>query len=264
MAEETQYTAKTGLVTISTANPNLDGTGTITTVIRSGSNGALIKAVTVKAIQNTTAGVVRLFINNTSSKVLLKEILVPAITKAASRPTFQTTLVLNFELKAGYELMAATENAESFNIIAETLEWVYYAPSVRTDTTMYHTKLGYGLPNTANSNLDGTGTLTSVYSAGSSLTYKGSSLTSIIIKADDTLTTPGMVRLFIYNGTTKFLYTEVVVLGVKPSGSDLSFTHEIDFENNFELQADYQIFASTENAEEFDITVTGNDWDYVP
>ena len=62
MAAETQYTANTGKVLISTANSNLDGTGTLGTVLTAASNGTLIKAITVKAQVNTTEGMVRLFL----------------------------------------------------------------------------------------------------------------------------------------------------------------------------------------------------------
>jgi hypothetical protein len=53
MAAETQYTANTGMVKISTANSNLDGSGTLGTVLTGASNGTLIKTVTVKATSNT-------------------------------------------------------------------------------------------------------------------------------------------------------------------------------------------------------------------
>ena len=63
MAEETQYVANTGMQTISTANSNLDGTGTLSSAILTGSaNGTLIKTVTVKAQVTTTQGMVRLYI----------------------------------------------------------------------------------------------------------------------------------------------------------------------------------------------------------
>src|SRR5690348_5702893 len=124
MAEETQYTAKTGMVQISTANSGLDGSGTIGLVIQAGGSGCLIKSVMVKAITDVTEGMIRLFVDdNNGTKELLKEIYVPKITKASINKAFETRVELNFMLKANYKLQASTQNAETFNVIAEGLNW---------------------------------------------------------------------------------------------------------------------------------------------
>ncbi len=60
MAEEIQYTANTGMVTISSANSNLDGSGDIYKVLVGAANGTVIKTVTIKAITSTKKGMVRL------------------------------------------------------------------------------------------------------------------------------------------------------------------------------------------------------------
>ena len=64
MAAETQYTPNTGLATINTANSNVDGSGTLGTVLTADANkkGTFIKSVTVKASTDTAQGMVRLFI----------------------------------------------------------------------------------------------------------------------------------------------------------------------------------------------------------
>ena len=65
----TSYTfhVNTGLAIIQTANPNLDGTGALGLVITgataSGTSvgGTLVKTITIKAVNSTTQGMVRLF-----------------------------------------------------------------------------------------------------------------------------------------------------------------------------------------------------------
>src|SRR5687767_12235388 len=110
MAEETQYTANTGLVQISTANSSLSGSGTLGTVITGASNGTLIKTVLIKAIANTTEGMIRLFVDdNSGSNIrLIKEIPVPAVTKASINKAFEIRVNLNFLLKSGFLLKAGT------------------------------------------------------------------------------------------------------------------------------------------------------------
>ena len=262
MAEDTRYTAKTGMVTISTANTGLDGTGTLGTIITGGSNGTLIKTLKIQAIVNTTAGAVRIFISGGGSISLLMEIEVPAITKAGINPAFEQLVELNFNLQSGYMLKAAPQNAESFNVIAEGLDWAYSTP-VSLDRTQYTTNYGFAQISTANTNLDGTGTTVLAYTAGTSATYNGSSLSSIIIKGTKT-TKPGMVRLFISDGTTKYLFTEVFVPSVAASATDQAFEQTIAFENNYELQAKYFIYAATETAQSYNVAINGNDWNYAP
>lgn len=89
MAAETQYTANTGCVTISTANSNLDGTGTLGTVLTGASNGTLIKSIIVKAQTNTTQGMIRLFVNGGGATELIAEIEVPAVTKSSTDPSYE-------------------------------------------------------------------------------------------------------------------------------------------------------------------------------
>jgi hypothetical protein len=260
MAEETKYTAKTGMVQISTANSGLDGSGSLGTVITGASNGTLIKSVWIKAITNTDQGMIRLFVDDGGTKSLIKEIPVEARTKASINPAFETLVDLNFTLESGVILKASTQSANTFNIIAEGLDWTY-GSQVRMDTTKYTTNTGSVVISTANSNLDGTGALGLVYTAGSSATYNGSSIDSITIKASVS-NTPGMVRLYLDDLTTKFLFKEIIIPSVTKSATDRSFERTIVFENDFELQAGYKIHASTQVAESFHVTAEGNDWNY--
>lgn len=109
-----------GIVAISTANTNLDGTGTIGTVLTAGSNGTRVDRVTIKATVTTTAGMVRLFIYTGDTYYLYTEVAVTANTPSATNPAFETTLVFDrgLWLPSGYSLRASTEKAENFNIVA--------------------------------------------------------------------------------------------------------------------------------------------------
>ena len=74
MAKETKYTANTAMVTISTANPNLDGSGTLGTLLTGADNGTLVKTITVKAAGNTSGGMVRVFASNGANNRIIAEI----------------------------------------------------------------------------------------------------------------------------------------------------------------------------------------------
>ena len=126
MASTAQFASipKVGIVNISTANTNRDGTGTIGTVFTAGTSGSRIDKISIQARATTTSGMVRLFIHDGSISFLFKEVPIIAITPAASVPAFQFSLsqeidaVLPIVLPNGYSLRASTEKAESFNIIA--------------------------------------------------------------------------------------------------------------------------------------------------
>ena len=127
MADKAQYAAtpKVGVGQISTANTNRDGTGTIATIFTAGANGSRIDAIYLKAVATTTAGMVRLFIHDGVSARLLTELPVTAITPSATLPSWEAQLnvntmtqVLPLILPTGYSLRAATNNAETFNVIA--------------------------------------------------------------------------------------------------------------------------------------------------
>lgn len=256
MAAETQYTPNTGMVQISTANTNLDGSGTLGTVLTAASNGTLVKTVIIKAITNTTQGMVRLFIYDGSNTKLLREVEIPAITKSASEPAFGVTIPLNFTLKSGWILKASTENAETFNVIAEGQNWTYYATSVRSETTKYVGYNGIATLSTANSNLNGTGTL------AAPLLSSNCNLVSVLIKARQS-TTQGMIRLyFYYSGGPTLLFKEIPVPAVTCSATAQTFSHREVFPNFFALKTGWYIKASTEKGESFTILTESLDWSY--
>lgn len=127
MATNAQYAAtpKCAIGQISTANTNRDGTGTIGTVFSAGASGSRIDAIDLKAIGTTTAGMIRLFIHDGANARLLTEVPVAAITPSGTLPAWEAQLntnsmsqILPLVLPTGYSLRAATNNAETFNVIA--------------------------------------------------------------------------------------------------------------------------------------------------
>lgn len=116
-------TPKVGMVQISTANTNRDGTGTLGTVLTAGSSGSVIKKIRVQATGTTTAGVVRLFLDDGTNVRLIQEIIVPAITPSTSVEAFARTItygpddILHLPSNT-WLLKASTNNAETFNVFA--------------------------------------------------------------------------------------------------------------------------------------------------
>jgi hypothetical protein len=119
MATAAQYasTVRTAQAQVSTANTNRNGTGTIATVFTAGSSGSRIDDIYITATGTTTAGVVRLFLNDGTNTWLFQEILVTAITPSTTVQVWQSVqLNLALILANGWSLRASTNNAETFNI----------------------------------------------------------------------------------------------------------------------------------------------------
>lgn len=112
------------VATISAANTNRDGTGTIVAVVTGGTNGTRIESITIKATVTTSAGAISLYIDpNTGTFHLWTEVLVSAVTASPTVAAFQTELVRTdglpvITLPANYRLGASTEIANNFRIIA--------------------------------------------------------------------------------------------------------------------------------------------------
>lgn len=116
-------TPKSWIQTVTAANTNRDGSGTIATVITAGANGSKVDHIDITATGTTTAGVVRLYISDGTNIYLWKEVLVTAITPSASVAAFtysidcsqpQNSLVLT---ASTYLLRASTHNTETFRIV---------------------------------------------------------------------------------------------------------------------------------------------------
>lgn len=109
---------------ISTANPNLDGSGVVVGIFTASSNGSRVDQIHVNALGTTTDGMVRIFVRKfQQGSYLLCEIPVAAVTPSGTQkawsadffpsvPTFQGPSPLN--LQAQDQLLASTNNGESF------------------------------------------------------------------------------------------------------------------------------------------------------
>lgn len=102
----------------------------------------------------------------------------------------------------------------------------------------------------ANTNRDGTGTLATVFTAGAS----GSRIDDIYIAATGT-TTAGVVRLFLYDGTSNRLWQEILVTAVTPSTTVQVWSYTL-LNQALILPVNYILKGSTNNAETFNINVT--------
>lgn len=114
---------RTEVATISAANTNRDGTGTIVTIFTAGGSGSAIFRIRCKASATTTAGMIRIFRHNGTSNFLAREVPVTAITPSATVGTWESELIFNVNemimLPANHSIRVATHNAESFNIEIE-------------------------------------------------------------------------------------------------------------------------------------------------
>jgi hypothetical protein len=109
-----------GSVKISTANANRDGTGTLGTVLTGAAgSGTKVASITIKAEVITTAGMVRLFIDNGVTVHLIYEQVITAVPASATVAAFYINIPFNdLVVPDGYILKAGTEKAEQFSITA--------------------------------------------------------------------------------------------------------------------------------------------------
>jgi hypothetical protein len=121
-------------------------------------------------------------------------------------------------------------------------------------------KLGSAALSAANTGRDGTGTIVTVFTAGTG----GSRIDAIAIKATAS-TTAGMIRLFIHDGTNTRLLTELPVTAVTPSATAPAWEAQLNTNSMSQvlpiiLPTGYSLRAATNNAEAFNILATGGDF----
>lgn len=116
-------TPRAGVGIVSTANTSRDGSGTMTTIFIAGANGSRIERVKVKAIENSAASLVRLFIHDGSVARLIEEVPVGAVTVSATQAGFEAELSFAdpskvLVLPTGYSLRASTHTAQQLVVAA--------------------------------------------------------------------------------------------------------------------------------------------------
>lgn len=91
----------------------------------------MVTSVTIKSIQDTSEGMIRLFIfdpDTTSYYALFREIGVPLLTRNGVFPAFVRTVYFNnLFLHPKVKLAVSTENSEAFNVTASGLKIISYS-----------------------------------------------------------------------------------------------------------------------------------------
>jgi len=113
-------TAVTGVAIITTADTSVNGENA-TTLVTGGSNGTFIFSVYIKAVSNTSEGMIRFFVEDSSgsTSVLIREQRVIAVEASNTSPRYAKTVTFpGLYLQAGYKFKVATVTSEAFNIVA--------------------------------------------------------------------------------------------------------------------------------------------------
>jgi hypothetical protein len=185
------------------------GAGSVTVFTAGASasyKGSRIESITVKAIVTTTTGMVRLCVSGGGVICLIKEIFIPSITVSSLEPSFETKIDLgNFQLQAGYSIIATTANTETFNITVEGNDWNYPPASSITNltpasgTAVTTEELLHSLQVPAN--LFTTGDVMRVY-ADLITSGTGNKTFRIYVNSSNTLTAATLLSTVLYTTTT--------------------------------------------------------------
>jgi len=107
---------------------------------------------------------------------------------------------------------------------------------------------------TANTNRDGTGTVATLITGAST----GTRIAEIVVQARVT-TTAGMVRVFLYDGTTFYFFDEISIAAATVSASVKGTRVSTAYNNLVLPSASWSVRVSTHNAESIDVTAMGAD-----
>lgn len=123
MCEVKMYSPNTGTAKISTANSNLNGTGTIVDIMTGASNGTVVRSLIIKSQVQNAQGMVRLFVKpGGGSYNLIQEVMIPATNPTGQVQSFSATIDSVISLSFGEVLAASTQNAETFSILANGMD----------------------------------------------------------------------------------------------------------------------------------------------
>ena len=107
---------------------------------------------------------------------------------------------------------------------------------------------------TANTNRDGTGTVATLITGVAA----GTRIAEIVVQARVT-TTAGMVRVFLFDGTTYRFFDEISIAAATASASVKATRVSTTYNNLILPSASWSIVVSTHNAESMDVTAFGAD-----
>jgi hypothetical protein len=107
---------------------------------------------------------------------------------------------------------------------------------------------------TANTNRDGTGTVATLITGAAT----GTRIAEIVVQARAT-TTAGMVRIFLYDGTTYRFWDEVAIAAATVSATVKGTRVSTLYGNLVLPNASWSLVVSTHNAESVDVIALGAD-----
>jgi len=113
-------------------------------------------------------------------------------------------------------------------------------------------QVGVGQITTANPNRNGTGALVTIVTAA----VNGTRIDYAEIKATGS-TSSGMVRLYLHDGTTAWLLTEVEIPVVVATGTQKTFEQLIELAGGLTIPSGWSLRASTEVGEIFNVFAFG-------
>ncbi len=112
-------TPRIAFTTVSTANTNRDGTGTIATVLSAGSNGTQIREIVLKATADPADSIVTLFLHDGTNFSLFDEVYLgnPAPATATLMSYRSSVRYDNLILPSGWSLRAAITAALTAGVV---------------------------------------------------------------------------------------------------------------------------------------------------
>lgn len=126
IGERTKLTAKTSNSKMTTANTNLDGSGTFYEIFTSSnSKGSLVKNITIKGEVALSRGMVRFFMGDAETKDIINEVEIPAREINSKQESFAISIDVGFMVALDVSLYATTENAEAIIVSVEAVDIGY-------------------------------------------------------------------------------------------------------------------------------------------
>lgn len=125
-----------------------------------------------------------------------------------------------------------------------------------SELAKYTANTGMGIVTTANTGLDGTGSLVTILTAAANGTF----IKTVTVKTQSVGINQGMLRLFIYDGVNTRLLMEIDTPIAGRSGTWASFSRIINL--NYFLKAGDVLQASTQETKTFNVIAEGYDVSY--
>jgi len=115
-------------------------------------------------------------------------------------------------------------------------------------------RIGAANVSTANTNRDGSGTVATLITGAAT----GTRIAEIVVQARVT-TTAGMVRIYLYDGSSYRFFDEVAIAAATVSASVKGTRVSTSYSNLILPSASWSIVVSTHNAESIDVIAFGAD-----